>query len=62
MARESSAEALLRTETVKLNRALQRDVMTKEALKAFQEPAITVLIAVGLYIACRRGWPCRWRP
>ena len=54
MARESSAEALLRTETVKLNRALQRDVITKEALKAFQEPAITVLIAVGLYIALTR--------
>ncbi len=54
MARESSAEALLRTETLKLNRALQRDVMTKEALKAFQEPAITVLIAVGLYIALTR--------
>ena len=54
MARESSAEALLRTETLKLNRALQRDVMTKEALKAFQEPAITVLIAIGLYIALTR--------
>jgi ATP-binding cassette subfamily C protein len=54
MAREASAEALLGTETVKLNRALQRDVLSKEALKAFQEPAITVLIAVGLYVALTR--------
>jgi ATP-binding cassette, subfamily C, bacterial len=54
MAREASAEELLRTETVKLNRALQRDVLTKEALKAFQEPAITVLIAGGLYVALTR--------
>ncbi len=54
MAREASAETLLRTETVQLNRALQRDVLSKEALKAFQEPAITVLIAVGLYVALTR--------
>jgi ATP-binding cassette subfamily C protein len=51
MARETSAEALLQTETVKLNRALQRDVLSKEALKAFQEPAIMALIGVGLYFA-----------
>jgi ATP-binding cassette subfamily C protein len=54
MAREASAAALLGTETVKLNRALQRDVLSKEALKAFQEPAITALIAVGLYVALTR--------
>ncbi|HEU4367967.1 MAG TPA: ABC transporter ATP-binding protein [Methylomirabilota bacterium] len=54
MAREASAGALLGAETVKLNRALQRDVLSREALKAFQEPAITALIAVGLYVALTR--------
>ncbi len=51
MAREASADALLQAETVKLNRALQREVLSKEALKAFQEPAITAVIATGLYYA-----------
>jgi ATP-binding cassette, subfamily C, bacterial len=51
MAREATAEMLLQGETLKLNRAQRRDVFSKEALKAFQEPAITALIAVGLYVA-----------
>jgi ATP-binding cassette subfamily C protein len=51
MAREASAEGLLQSQTLKLNRALRRDVFSKESLKAFQEPTITILIAVSLYVA-----------
>jgi ATP-binding cassette subfamily C protein len=51
MAREASAESLLQSQTNKLNRALRRDVFSKESLKAFQEPTMTILIAVGLYLA-----------
>lgn len=51
MAREDAGVALLRTETVKLNRALQREVLSKEALRAFQEFAIAAVVAAGLYVA-----------
>ena len=51
MAREHAAELVLRDETTRLNRALQKEVFSKEALKALQEPLITLFFAFGLYAA-----------
>lgn len=51
MARERLADSLLESETRKLNRALQKEVFSREALRAFQEPMLAALVAVGLYAA-----------
>jgi ATP-binding cassette subfamily C protein len=51
MAREKSADAFLRKETNRLNKAMRKQVFSKEALKALQEPLIIVCLAIGLYIA-----------
>ena len=49
MARESRADALLEKKTNRLNRALQKQVLTNETLKASQEPLLIVFAAIGLY-------------
>jgi ATP-binding cassette subfamily C protein len=54
MAREDLADAVLETETHELNRALQKQVFSKEALRALQEPMLTVFLASGLYVALVR--------
>ena len=51
MARENMADLVLQTETKRLNKALQKLVYSKEALKALQEPLITIFFAFGLYVA-----------
>lgn len=51
MAREDMAARVLLRETTTLNQALQKEVFSKEALKALQEPLITVFFAFGLYVA-----------
>ena len=51
MAREELIGHLLEKETRQLNRALQRDVFSKEAVKALQEPLVVAALAGGLYIA-----------
>ena len=51
MARENLADSLLESETRKLNRALQKEVFSKEALRAFQEPMLVALMAIALYAA-----------
>ena len=51
MAREDSADSVLKTKTRRLNRALQKQVYSKEALKASQEPLLTGFLVVGLYMA-----------
>jgi ATP-binding cassette subfamily C protein len=51
MARENLANVLLEGDTTQLNRALQKDVFSKEALRALQEPMLAILIAAGLYVA-----------
>ena len=51
MAREESADAFLRKETNRLNRAMRKQVFSKEALKALQEPLIIVCLSIGLYVA-----------
>lgn len=49
MARETLVGPLLEKETQKLNRALEREVLSKEALHALQEPLIVTFVAGGLY-------------
>jgi ATP-binding cassette subfamily C protein len=51
MAREESADTFLRKETNRLNEAMRKQVFSKEALKALQEPLIIVCLSIGLYIA-----------
>ncbi len=51
MAREDRADSILKKKTTRLNRALQKEVLTKESLKALQEPLLVVFAAIGLYVA-----------
>ncbi len=51
MAREDFADAMLKDKTTQLNRALQKQVMSKAALDAFQEPLVVAFLAVTLYVA-----------
>jgi ATP-binding cassette subfamily C protein len=51
MAREKLAVTLLEKKTNRLNKALQKQVLSKEVLRAIQEPALVVFAAVGLYLA-----------
>ncbi len=51
MAREDSADSVLKTKTRRLNRALQKQVFSKEALKASQEPLLIGFLALGLFVA-----------
>ncbi len=54
MAREDLADAVLETETNQLNRAQQKQVFSNEALRALQEPMLTVFLVCGLYVALVR--------
>lgn len=51
MARESRADTLLEKKTNRLNKALQKQVLTNETLKASQEPLLIIFAAMGLYAA-----------
>ena len=51
MAREELADAVLVTETKLLNKSMKKDVFSKEALRSFQEPMLTALLAFGIYVA-----------
>ncbi|MBW2435743.1 MAG: ABC transporter ATP-binding protein, partial [Deltaproteobacteria bacterium] len=50
MARENVSDLLLEKKTKRLNKALQKQVLNKEFLKAFHEILMTVFLAAGLYI------------
>jgi ATP-binding cassette subfamily C protein len=50
MARETQVALLLEKETRRLNRALRREVLSKEALKALQEPFTVAALAGGAYV------------
>lgn len=50
MAREDHVDDLLSEQTRQLNRSLRRQVFSREALKALQEPLLAILAAIGLYI------------
>jgi len=54
MAREKLAGTILKTETSKLNRALQKQVFSQAALGAIQTPLFAVVIAAGIYLALDR--------
>lgn len=54
MAREGLVGPLLEEETHRLNRALRREVLSKETLKALQEPLVVASLAGGLYVALTR--------
>ena len=51
MARETLIGPLLEQDTQQLNRALQREVLSKEMLRALQTPLIMIALTAGLYIA-----------
>lgn len=51
MARENIAIEVLEKATTNLNSALQKEVFSKEALRALQEPLITIFFALVLYVA-----------
>jgi ATP-binding cassette subfamily C protein len=50
MAREDQFDTLLSNQTEELNRALRKQVISKEAMKALQEALLVVLAAIGLFI------------
>jgi ATP-binding cassette subfamily C protein len=54
MARESLVGPLLERKTQRLNRALQREVLSKEALDALHEPLLITTVCAGLYVALSR--------
>ncbi len=49
MDREGHIQALLESETEGIKKAQQRHVLASESLKAFQEPFLAIMVAVGLY-------------
>jgi ATP-binding cassette subfamily C protein len=49
MGRENQSDFLLEKKTKRLNRALQKQVLNKEILKAFQEQMVTMVLAAGLF-------------
>ena len=51
MAREKQAASVLQRKTSSLNRALEKQVLTKETLQALQEPLLMIFLAIGLYLA-----------
>lgn len=53
MALEKLAESALSKEVQKLNRALRKQVLSKEYLRAFQEPLRAAFLLIGLYAALK---------
>jgi ATP-binding cassette subfamily C protein len=51
MARENSADVMLQDKTTRLNRALQKQVMSRAAMVAFQEPLVVGFLSLTLYVA-----------
>lgn len=49
MGREDLADRVIAAESLRLNKALEREVLSKEALKAVQGPAFVILVAAGFY-------------
>lgn len=55
MAREEHIQVLLESETEDIKKAQQRHVLASESLKAFQEPLLVVMIAIGIYCVLTFG-------
>ncbi len=51
MARHDIADSLLRHQAQELNEAMKREIISREALRAMQEPMLAVLAAGGMYVA-----------
>ena len=51
MAREDHVDALLTDQTRQLERALRRQVVSKEALTAMQEPMLAIMVGAGFYLS-----------
>lgn len=49
MAREDIADTLLRHQATELNAAMEKEVTSRETLRALQEPLLAILAAAGLY-------------
>src|SRR5574337_1898179 len=54
MAREELIGPSLRSDTQRLNRAFQREVLSSEALSSSQDVLLAIIIAVGFYVALGR--------
>ncbi|HWQ69249.1 MAG TPA: ATP-binding cassette domain-containing protein [Patescibacteria group bacterium] len=54
MAREELIGPSLQSSTRRLNRAVQRDVLSTEALSSSQDLGLAIVVAVGLYLALSR--------
>jgi ATP-binding cassette subfamily C protein len=50
MAREDHVDALLTDQTQQLERALRKQVISKEALTAMQEPMLAIMVGAGFYL------------
>ncbi len=50
MGREYLADELLSTDTMKLNKAMRKQVFSKAALRGIQEPLMTLVVITGVYI------------
>lgn len=50
MGREYLVDELLSTDTVKLNKAMRKQVFTKAALRGIQDPLMTLVVISGVYI------------
>jgi ATP-binding cassette subfamily C protein len=50
MARENASDHLLEKRTIRLNKALQKQVLNKEFLVAFQHILVTIFLAGGIYV------------
>ncbi len=53
MGQVDHVEPFLRNESINLRRALQEKVLSAQALKALQEPAVVLLMSVGIYLLMR---------
>lgn len=51
MARDRAADSILKRQTSELEQATRREVMSRETLRAMQEPILAALAALGLYFA-----------
>ncbi|MCZ6526770.1 MAG: ABC transporter ATP-binding protein [Gammaproteobacteria bacterium] len=50
MARDNVSDAILREQTIQLETAMRKEVISKETLRALQEPMLAALAAAGLYV------------
>jgi ATP-binding cassette, subfamily C, bacterial len=51
MAREDHVDALISDQTRQLKRAIRRQVISKEALTALQEPLLAIMVGIGFFLS-----------